>query len=175
MSYKHGLDHNSWDAFLVQELICSLFFQLIKFCEVFLGFLQTVICSLPKTGLKFLLCICFPTSLLNTASSGGWWGEPEAEHGTMSSTHPSRPFSTRELPYPGHCPLPTLWWPQDPTNPLGVLPAMAAFREIFVILFAFFLDILGFLFTCSCAWVLLFFFSRPDFLLFLFPSCFSMW
>lgn len=72
--------------------------------------------------------------------------------------------------YPGLCPLFTLWWPQDFTNPLGLRPAMAAFGELLVILFTFFSAILACLFTfiLLCVWVLLFSFSRPDFLLFLF-------
>lgn len=76
------------------------------------------------------------------------------------------------LPWP--LSLSTLWWPQDFTNPLGLLPAMAVFGEHFVILFALFLDILHFLFTFSllCVQVLLLYFSRPDFLFLFFFHAF---
>lgn len=100
--------------FLVQE---TPFSQLLQFCEVFQGFLQTVICCLPKTDLQFLLCICFPTSLLNTASTGtgGWWAELEAEHGATAAT-PCQALQhlglTLSWPLP---PLSTLV-PQDLTN-----------------------------------------------------------
>lgn len=76
-----------YPAFLGAGAHLPPFFQLIQFCEVFLGFLQTVICCPPKTDLQFLLCICFPTSLPSTASigTGGWWAELEAEHRAVAS------------------------------------------------------------------------------------------
>lgn len=68
------------------------FFQLIQICEVFLGFLQTVSCCLPKADLQFLLCICFPTSLLSTASPGtGVGGQNWRQSTGAQLPHPPGP------------------------------------------------------------------------------------
>lgn len=60
------------------------------------------ICHLPKIDLQILLCIAFPRSLLNTASTGtgAQWAEVEAESWGCGSRAAPEPFSTWELPWP---------------------------------------------------------------------------
>lgn len=173
MSYEHDLECNSWDA--LSCISWYPFFQLIQFCEVFLGLLQTG--DLLSTQDRLAIFSVHLLSPIHAEHSqhghgravgrtgGGAWG-----HGCR--TLPGPPAHETYLTLAS---VPSLHF--GATDPLGLLPAMAAFRELFVIFFAFFLDILGFLFTFSllCVWVLLFLFSRPDFFLFHFFSWFTLW
>lgn len=166
-----------YPAFLGAGAHLPPFFQLIQFCEVFLGFLQTVICCPPETDLQFLLCICFPTSLLSTASigMGGWWAELEAEHGAMAS----RPLqalqymgvtlaSVLSLHFGGHRISLIPWAFFLPWLPLGSsFPYSSLSFQLFLLVYL--------LSACSVYGFYCFPFLGQISFCFFFFSCFSMW